>query len=327
MPEIVPDIASVYPPDQVTLREVGLRDGLQMVTTWPSTKGKIDWIRQEYEAGIRHFEVGSFLPRDRYPVFGDIDALIATVGALPGAHCAGLSPNKKGSEIGFASGIPEIHCVISATEAHNQANLRRSQDATLREIAEICALRDQLQSPPLIGVGIAMSFGCSIAGKVAPRAVLKLAEQCFEMGVDMVSIADTVGFAGPRQVAHLAGAMRKLAGNRPFGVHLHDTRGMGLANAAAALGQGVQVLDASLGGLGGCPAAPRATGNIVMEDLVFLCQTEGFDTRVDLEKLIRVRKVLEHEMPGEPLYGSLAKAGLPRWAGLQPASETKTTKT
>lgn len=292
---------------------MGLRDGLQMVKTWPSTKGKIDWITQEYDAGVRHFEIGTFLPKDRYPVFADIEALIATVAALPGAHGTALSPNKKGAQNGFASGISQIHCVVSATEAHNQANLRRSQDTTLQEIADICAQRDQTPNGPLIGVGIAMSFGCSIAGRVDPNAVLALADKCFSMGVDMVSIADTVGFSGPKQVAHLAGEMRKLSGDRPFGVHLHDTRGMGIANAAAALDNGVSVLDASLGGLGGCPAAPKATGNIVMEDLVFLCQSSGFETGIDIEKLIRVRKVLEREMPGERLYGALAKVGLPRW--------------
>lgn len=305
------DIGDIYPPNRVSLREVGLRDGLQMVARYPDTKGKIAWIEQEYAAGIRHFEIGSFLPKSRYPEFADIGALIDAVAALPGASSTGLSPNKKGAENGFASGVTEIHCVVSASEAHNQANLRRSQADTLREIGEVCALRDQHEKPPFVGVGIAMSFGCSIAGQVDPAQVLTLAEQCFDMGADMVSIADTVGFAGPKQVGHLAGGMRKLANGRPFGVHLHDTRGMGMANAAAALDQGVRVLDASLGGLGGCPAAPNATGNIVMEDLVFLCRTAGIDTGVDLEKLVRVRAVLEQEMPDEPLYGAMAKAGLP----------------
>jgi hydroxymethylglutaryl-CoA lyase len=304
-------IDSIYPPDRVSLREVGLRDGLQMVATYPETRAKQDWIRQEYAAGIRHFELGTFLPKDRYPVFADIEELIATVAGLPGAHSAGLSPNKRGAMNGFASGVSEIHCVVSASEAHNRANLKRSRKTTLRQIADVCALRNHTADAPIIGVGIAMSFGCSISGAVDPRAVLALAEDCFSMGADMVSLADTVGFAGPKQVAFLAGEMRKLAGTRPFGIHLHDTRGMGMANAAAALDQGVRVLDASLGGLGGCPAAPRATGNIVMEDLVFLCRTSGFETGVDLDKLIRVRKILEREMPAETLYGALAKAGLP----------------
>lgn len=306
------DINSVYPPDRITLREVGLRDGLQMVDQWPSTKGKRDWIAREYAAGIRHFELGSFLPKARYPAFADVEELIGMLALLPDAHGGALVPNKRGAIDGLASGVGELHCVVSASEAHNHANLNRSQAETMREIGEIIALRDQMDDGPLIGVGLAMSFGCSIAGPVEPVAVLALAVKCYEMGADIVSLADTVGHAGPRQVAHLAGEMHALAGARPFGVHLHDTRGLGMANAMAAIDNGARVLDASLGGLGGCPAAPRATGNIVMEDLVFLCLTAGFETDVDLETLIGVREVLTREMPDQTLYGALARAGLPQ---------------
>jgi hydroxymethylglutaryl-CoA lyase len=312
-------VDSIYLPDKVTLREVGLRDGLQMVKTYPSTAGKKAWIEGEYEAGIRHFEIGTFLPKDRYPMFADITEVISVVNDLTLAHSAALSPNKRGAYDAFASGVDEIHCVISATEEHNQANLKRSQEHTLREIAEVCTLRDQSEHKPLIGVGIAMSFGCSISGSVNPDDVLQIAGKCFDLGADIVSIADTVGFAGPKQVARLAAQLRALAGKRPFGVHLHDTRGMGMANASAALDEGVRILDASMGGLGGCPFAPNATGNIVMEDLVFLCQTSGFETNVNLEKLIKVRVVIAAEMPGEFFYGSLAKAGLPHSA-IQPIS-------
>ena len=305
------DINTIYSPDRISLREVGLRDGLQMVKTFPTTQGKIDWIHQEYDAGIRHFELGTFLPKDRYPVFADIQLLIDTVAALPGAYGSGLSPNKIGSQNALSSGISEIHCVVSVSEAHNLANLKRTRETTLREIFDLCALRTKMDSPPQIGVGLAMSFGCSLSGSVNPAEVLELVEQCYNAGVDIVSIADTVGYAGPKQVENLAAEIYKIAGNRPFGVHLHDTRGLGLANAAAAIGQGARVLDASLGGLGGCPAAPNATGNIVMEDLVYLCQTGGFETGVNLKKLIAVRDVLRREMPDETLYGGMAKAGLP----------------
>ncbi len=306
------DISIVYPPNQVSLREVGLRDGLQMVKKYPSTQGKLNWISQEYNAGIRHFEIGTFLPKERYPMFADMDDLITKISNLENAFSTGLSPNKHGSLDGLKSGVSEIHCVVSASEAHNLANLNRSQAATLQEIKEICSLRDQQKIPTHIGVGIAMSFGCSISGHVNPSAVLSLAEYCYSLGADLVSIADTVGYAAPRQVEFLSREMYKLADNKPFGVHLHDTRGMGIANATAALGQGVRLLDASIGGLGGCPAAPNATGNIVMEDLVFLCDNSGFNTGVNLEKLIQVRKILKQEMPDEPLFGALAKAGLPK---------------
>jgi len=277
------EIDRVYPSDRIVLREVGLRDGLQMVEKWPSTAGKRDWIAREYAAGIRHFELGSFLPKSRYPVFADIGELIDMLALLPDAHGSALVPNKRGAMDGLASGARELHCVLSASEAHNRANLNRAQEETLAEIAGIIALRDRMDDGPLIGVGLAMSFGCSISGPVAPGAVLRLAAKCYEMGADIVSIADTVGYAGPRQVAYLSRGMRALAGSRPFGVHLHDTRGLGMANAMAAIEGGARVLDASLGGLGGCPAAPGASGNIVMEDLVFLCLTAGIETDVDLE--------------------------------------------
>jgi hydroxymethylglutaryl-CoA lyase len=156
-----------------------------------------------------------------------------------------------------------------------------------------------------------MALGCSIAGPVDPKEVLKLVEKCLEAGVDFVAIADTVGYAGPKQVGELTRAAVKLSGAKPVCVHLHDTRGMGIANASAALDAGARILDGSLGGLGGCPFAPGATGNVVFEDLAFLCESKGFVTGIDIEKLIAVRAILRSEMPGEALYGGLARAGLP----------------
>jgi hydroxymethylglutaryl-CoA lyase len=304
--------ATTFPEGKIALREVGLRDGLQMVDKFPTTSGKFDWLALEYGAGMRNFELGTFLPKARYPMFADLDMLIAKAMNYPGLHGAALVPNKRGALDAFASGVSELHCVISASEDHNQANLNRSCDESLSEIRQIMELRNSTHPKTTIGVGIAMSFGCSISGEVVPNTVLALAQKLYEMGADIVSLADTVGYAGPKQVEHLTGEMYRLADNRPFGIHLHDTRGMGMANAAAALGQGVTMLDASLGGLGGCPAAPMATGNIVMEDLVFLCQTAGFATDIDLEKLLLTREVLKREMPAQPLYGALAKAGLPK---------------
>jgi hydroxymethylglutaryl-CoA lyase len=178
-------------------------------------------------------------------------------------------------------------------------------------------LRRESNRRPLINVGIAMAFGCSIAGEVKPDEVLRLAERCLAAGADIVGIADTVGYAGPRQVGELASAMTKLCGERPYVVHLHDTRGMAIANASAALDAGARVLDGSLGGLGGCPFAPGASGNAVFEDLVFLCESKGLDTGIDLGKLVAVRGILEREMPGERLYGALARAGLPKSARWQ----------
>src|SRR6185369_4226456 len=152
-----------------------------------------------------------------------------------------------------------------------------------------------------------------------PAEVLRLVDRCFEAGADAIGIADTVGYAGPKQVGALTKAAVSLAGAKPICVHLHDTRGMGIANAAAALDEGARILDGSLGGLGGCPFAPGATGNVVFEDLVFLCESKGFATGIDIEKLVAVREILKAEMPGELLYVGMGRAGLPRGAAAKAA--------
>ncbi len=287
------DAGKIYPPEQVILREVGLRDGLQMVKTYPDTTTKKAWIECEYDAGVRHFEVGSFLPKDKYPMFADVVKIIDFIKTLPGAHGAAVTLNKRGIVDALESGVAEISCVISASEEHNQANTHRSRTETLIEIQNLCRMRDVSDHKPLVSVGIAMSFGCSIAGKVDPKSVLQLADQCFAAGADLVSLADTVGYAGPNQVAELTKSMNRLSDGQPFGIHLHDTRGLGIANASAALDEGVRILDAAMGGLGGCPFAPGATGNIVFEDLVFLGQTKGFDTGIHLEKFNDIRHVIQ----------------------------------
>lgn len=208
--------------------------------------------------------------------------------------------------------VAEIASVVSATEEHSQANANRSRESAIENIRRLCELRDASAHRPLVNAAISMGLGCSIVGAVDPNEVLRLTEKLYEVGVDMVAIADTVGYAGPKQVGELTRGAVKIAGSKPVCVHLHDTRGMGIANASAALDEGARVLDGSLGGLGGCPFAPGATGNVVFEDLVFLCESKGFPTGIDLDRLIEVRSILKAEMPGETLYGGLARAGLPR---------------
>lgn len=305
------DVAQIYPENSVNLREVGLRDGLQMVKSFPDTAGKRKWIEQEFSAGVRHFEVGSFLPASKYPMFADVLDVIGVIESLPGAHGAALALNKRGTIDALQSGVAEIGCVLSASAEHNLANTRRSQRDTLSEIENLCRMRDATDHKPLISVGLAMAFGCSLSGAVNPSVVLKLVEQCYALGVDMVSLADTVGYAGPKQVSDLVASAHKLASGKVLGVHLHDTRGMGIANASAALDEGVRMLDGAMGGLGGCPFAPNATGNVVFEDLVFLCETKGLRTGIDLEALTNIRDILRQEMPTETLYGAVAKAGIP----------------
>lgn len=304
-------VQDVYPDDRVSLREVGLRDGLQLVKKFPSTAAKQRWIRDEYGAGVRIFEVGSFLPAKTFPQFADVRDIVATIAALPGAHGVALALNERGVNEALASGVAEIATVVSATEEHSQANANRSRESAIANVKRMCDLRDASAHKPVVNVAISMALGCSITGPVDPKEVLKLVEKCIEAGVDFVAIADTVGYAGPKQVGELTKAAVKISGAKPVCVHLHDTRGMGIANASAALDAGARILDGSLGGLGGCPFAPGATGNVVFEDLAFLCESKGFATGIDIEKLIAVRAILRAEMPGETLYGGLARAGLP----------------
>ena len=304
-------VQDVYPDNKVSLREVGLRDGLQLVKTFPSTPAKQRWIRDEYAAGVRHFEVGSFLPAKTFPQFADVRDVVQTIAALPGAHGIALALNERGVNEALASGVAEVASVVSATEEHSQANANRSRESAIANVRRLCELRDASVHKPVVNAAISMALGCSIIGPVDPKEVLRLTEKLYEAGVDMVAIADTVGYAGPKQVGDLTKAAVKIAGSKPVCVHLHDTRGMGIANASAALDAGARVLDGSLGGLGGCPFAPGATGNVVFEDLVFLCESKGFPTGIDLERLIAVRSILRSEMPNEALYGGLARAGLP----------------
>ena len=304
-------IREIYPASRVTLREVGLRDGLQLVKKFPSTDAKRRWIRDEYATGVRYFEIGSFLPTKTFPQFADIRDIIQVVASLPGAHGIALALNERGVNEALASGVAEIATVVSATEEHSQANANRSRESAIANVRRLCELRDNSSHKPIVSVAISMALGCSIVGPVDPREVIRLAGKCYEAGADVVAVADTVGYAGPKQVGELTAAVVKIAGKQPVCVHLHDTRGMGIANASAALDAGARILDGSLGGLGGCPFAPGATGNVVFEDLVFLCESKGFATGIDVEKLVEVRRILREVMPEETLYGGLARAGLP----------------
>jgi hydroxymethylglutaryl-CoA lyase len=304
-------VQDVYPDGKVILREVGLRDGLQLVKKFPSTAAKQRWLRDEYAAGVRHFEVGSFLPAKTFPQFADVRDIVQAVASLPGAYGIALALNERGVNEALASGVAEVATAVSATEEHSQANANRSRESAIANVKRLCELRDASSHKPVVNAAISMALGCSIVGPVDPKEVIRIADKLYEAGVDMVAVADTVGYAGPKQVGELTRAVVRIAGSKPVCIHLHDTRGMGIANASAALDAGARVLDGSLGGLGGCPFAPGATGNVVFEDLVFLCESKGFPTGIDLEKLIAVRSILRAEMPGETLYGGLARAGLP----------------
>src|SRR6267142_7276426 len=204
-------VQDVYPDDQVSLREVGLRDGLQLVKTFPSTAAKQRWLRDEYGAGVRHFEVGSFLPASRFPQFADVLDVVRTIAALAGAHGIALALNERGVNEALASGVAEIASVVSATEEHSQANANRSRDSAIANVKRLCELRDASSHRPIVNAAISMALGCSIAGPVGPKEVIKLAEKCLEAGVDFVAVADTVGYAGQKQVGEITKAIANIS--------------------------------------------------------------------------------------------------------------------
>jgi len=311
----------------VHLCEVGLRDGLQNIRTFFPTDQKLAWIEAEAAAGMPEIEVCSFVPPKLLPQFADAGAVCA--GALKIAGTDGkfvvsaLMPNLKGAENGIAAGVHKLNYVTSVSEGHNMANVRRTTDESVEAFRQIVALRDEKAKETghrvRLLAGLATSFGCTIEGKVDPAAVLKLAEKFLDAGADELSVADTVGYANPAQVKSLLKMMFDAFGaDLKLTIHLHDTRGLGIANASAALEAGARRFDASLAGLGGCPYAPGATGNIVMDDLVFMLESMGLKTGVDLDKLVAVREIVARNLPGETLYGGIAKSGPPK--GYVPAS-------
>ena len=245
------------------------------------------------------------------PQFADVRQVINVCHEL-GVHSAALVLNMRGVVDALETNVSELVTVVSATEEHSQANARRSRKEAIALVAETVARANDTASKPLVQTGISMAFGCSIAGEVNAGEVVRIASACVEAGAGIIGLADTVGFAGPDQVQDLITQVRSELPDTTLSIHLHDTRGMGIANATAALDAGVRVLDGALGGLGGCPFAPGATGNVVFEDLVYLCERKGFETGIDLQKLSQVRDIAASEMPDEQLYGALARAGEPR---------------
>lgn len=303
--------SEIYPSDRVVLREVGLRDGLQLVKRYPSTEAKLEWLRRESAAGVAHFEIGSFLPAKAMPQFADVREVIDACNDL-NVHSAALALNDRGAEDAVQAPVGEIVTVVSATEEHSQANARRTRKEAIALVGRTVDMARNAETRPLVQVGISMAFGCSIAGEVDADEVVRIAATCAEAGANVIGLADTVGFAGPDQVYDVVRRVKKETGDVALSIHLHDTRGMGIANASAALDAGARVIDGSLAGLGGCPFAPGATGNVVFEDLIYLCERKGFATGIDLEKLMSVREIAASEMPDEQLVGALPRAGAPQ---------------
>jgi hydroxymethylglutaryl-CoA lyase len=300
--------------EKVGLREVGMRDGLQSIAEIMPTETKIAWLEAEYAAGVREIEVSSFVPPKLLPQLADAEAVVKHAMSLPGLTVSALIPNSRGAERGLALGVHEMNFVLSVSEGHNKSNVRRSTEESIedfRRVVQLC--REQGgEKRPRINCGLATSFGCTIEGDVDEERVQRIANEVAQAGADGIILADTVGYGNPAAIGRVFRKVIADVAPLPVAAHFHDTRGLGLANVLAAFAAGCRAFDASLGGLGGCPYAPGATGNIVMEDTVFLFESMGVETGVDLEKLARPREIVARALPEVTLYGAIAKAGLPR---------------
>ncbi|MGA1383341.1 MAG: hydroxymethylglutaryl-CoA lyase [Steroidobacteraceae bacterium] len=299
----------------ILVSEVGPRDGLQSIQPIMPLEAKKAWIAAEAAAGVTEIEVGSFVPAKLLPQLADTAELVRFARTLPGLTVAVLVPNLKGAEAAVEAGAHKITIPLSASETHSLKNVRRTQAQMLEEVKGIVALLSRLpaeQRPKFEG-GLSTAFGCTLEGVVPPERVVALAEALMSAGCDEVGLSDTTGYAHPTQVRDLVRRVRAAIGEHALsGLHLHNTRGLGLANVLAGLEVGITTFDSSLGGLGGCPFAPGASGNIVTEDLVFMLEAMGLRTGINLGKLIEVREILRSALPGEALYGFTPDAGLPR---------------
>lgn len=302
----------------VLVREVGPRDGLQTITEFLPTEEKLEWIRREAAAGVREIEVTSFVPPKLIPQFVDVERVVEQAMGIDGLTVLALVPNLRGAERGFALGVHKLDYVVSVSRTHNLRNVRREREESLADFRRIVAARDAAGASTQLAAGLSTALGCSYEGPIAVDEVRRCAAQLAAAGADEIMVADTVGYGDPAQVRKVFRAVLEEAGDIPVAAHFHDTRGTGLANVVAALDCGIRRFDASLAGLGGCPFAPGATGNIVMDDLCFLLDSMGMRTGVDLGKLLAVREVLERNLPAGELRGALARAGLP--VGYVPAA-------
>ena len=296
----------------VVIREVGLRDGLQSIGTILPTGCKRTWIERGHAAGLREMEVGSFIPARLLPQLADTAEVLAYAKTLPGLFASVLVPNLKGAERAIEGQADLLIVPLSASHAHSLANLRKTPDEVVTEVARIRALRDATDSKTIIGGGVGTAFGCTLQGHVDRSEVLRLVQALLDAGADRVSLADTVGYADPRMVRELFEQVLRIAEDRFWCGHFHDTRGLALADVFAALEVGVRRFDASLAGIGGCPHAPGASGNVATEDLAYMLGSMGLHTGIDIERLLALRASLAEWLSTETLHGTLWRAGLPK---------------
>ena len=310
---------------QVLVSEVGPRDGLQSIRPVMPLEAKKAWIAAEAAAGVTEIEVGSFVPAKLLPQLADTAEVVAYARTIAGLTVAVLVPNLKGAEAAVQAGAHKITIPLSASETHSLKNVRRTHAQMLDEVRGIVALLRSLPAErrPKFEGGLSTAFGCTLEGEVPADRVVQLAERLMQAGCDEVGLSDTTGYANPAQVKDLVRRVRAAVGDHALsGLHLHNTRGLGLANVLAGLDVGITTFDSSLGGLGGCPFAPGASGNIVTEDLVFMLEAMGIRTGIDLARLLEVRRILREALPGEAIYGFTPDAGLP--LGFSPARHAET---
>ncbi len=304
--------------DDIWIREVGLRDGLQSIETIFSTDAKLEWIRLEAAAGVPEIELGSFVPAKLLPQLADTKSVIAAACAEPTLRTSALVPNFRGAIDGFSSGVQQLNYVLSVSEAHSQANVRKSVAEAVTDFSRICDYRKENKeyADVKLAAGLATVFGCTISGEISINSVLKTLEELLLFEPDEIVIADTVGFANPAQCREVFELVFSIVGDIPVSAHFHDTRGLGLANVGAALDAGVRRFDSSLAGLGGCPYAPGASGNIVTEDLVFMLESMGLKTGISLDGLLAARTCMISYLHDEPTRGAFVNAGVPKGAVL-----------
>ena len=291
----------------ILVSEVGPRDGLQSISRVMPLAPKKAWIAAEAAAGVKEIEVGSFVPASLLPQMADTDELVAFSRTIPGLNVVALVPNARGAARAVAAGVHGMSIPFSMSETHSLKNVRKTHAEMLAEVAEVAGIAKA--AGVHFAVGLSTAFGCTMEGAVPQSTVVRLAVAAAEAGALEFSLSDTTGYADPAQVRRLVRAVRAEVGDRLTTLHLHNTRGLGLANALAGLDEGITMLDASLGGLGGCPFAPGASGNLVTEDLVLMLNSMGLETGIDLEKLLAVRAIVAEALPGEPLYGFTPDAG------------------
>ena len=293
------------PRPKVTVTEVGTRDGFQSEERFIDTAVKAEIIDAMIAAGLRHIEATSFVSPRAVPQLADAHDVLARLTRRKEAHIAALVPNARGAERALGAGVDEAVCFVSASETHNRANLNASIEQSLANVGEVASL---VRGKAKLRGAVACAFGCPFEGEVPVEAAMRVIDAYAELGFDAVGLGDTTGMATPITVARLVRAIRTRYPAMPVALHFHNTRGVGLANVMVGLDLGITEFESSIAGLGGCPFAPGATGNICTEDLVYLLEESGFDTGIDLTALIEVARRVETVI-GRPLPGQVMKAG------------------